>query len=1192
MKGRAVSIAIVVLVGFLSAGCVLFSEKDLDKRAGKAQIQSTQSANDGVQVVLQKGHSQMIHAILLRSDGRMVLTGSEDETARLWDVSSSRMIRDFVGFAIHGPHLLAFGPAGQVVIGDRQSVRVYEAASGREVRSFSVRETEGIALSPDGRVLATAGGTVATTIQLWDLTTGKELSEDPAGALAVPLIFSPDGRFLATQRRVAGMYGAVTVWDLSAGKAVKKIDHSGQIRAAALSPDGRLVALQSVERAVVVKDAETGRILQQFSLTLSSTGRTTGLRFSSDSRSLATADSENLIRLWDLQTGRETSAYRGTAVDFGTDGKILAVGDMEGVPLLRNLVTKTETKFSSGGTTGIVDLAVTADGSNALAAMEDGTVKVWDLTTGQLLRSLPGPAQSSIAVSRTDGLVATAGAGDGTVTIWEFMTGRKRLMVKAPKGDDEDVLDRTVVSLSSDGGLLAVGIRNQLCVFDVASGKELHRQSFGSFMDALEPIVSPFSYVQTLMQHGRENIRRQHWIRALSLSPDGQYLATSTDSGITLLAAKTGKAERNVAWAGFGGTTKAEDEEFRLVNSASSVHNLAFSGDGEALVGVGPNWKGRWDGLHPGIFKRIGEFMFTGQPMIAKGGDLKRELGYRGLALSLDGKLAAIGHGRLVKMWDADANRDIRNLVGHTANVTAVAMTADGRLVVSGGEDGILKIWDSATGREIASLVALGNEDYVTVTPDQYYRASNHRLRGVSFRVKGQLYPFEQFDLRLNRPDIVLNRLGRASNELVESYRSAYERRLKKMQLTETMLGTDFHLPELELVTTDVPVSVDISTLHLRVEATDSKYKLDRLNVFVNDVPIYGTAGLPLPNKQLQTVEHDLHIPLVSGRNKVQVSVLNEQGVESLKQTVYTSSTAQATRPEVFVVGIGVSEYKDKTYNLRYAAKDANDLLAAYKSIEQRPGSTSKVHVLSLTDEKATKAGIINAKRWLAQSKVNDLVVVFAAGHGMTDEKSDYYFGTYDINPQQPAAQGLPYDEFENLLDGIPALQKVLLLDTCFSGEIEKDQPMVVTQAETGASGTVKMRAFKAARGVSVVGGDQPTATAGGAAGAPRLSAEMLRFQQDWFADLRRGTGAAVISSSSGNEYSLEGEQWKNGVFTYSLLNGLKNHQADTNKDRVITVSELQAYVIEQVRKLTQGGQNPTVRHENLEYDFAVYEVK
>jgi uncharacterized caspase-like protein len=99
----------------------------------------------------------------------------------------------------------------------------------------------------------------------------------------------------------------------------------------------------------------------------------------------------------------------------------------------------------------------------------------------------------------------------------------------------------------------------------------------------------------------------------------------------------------------------------------------------------------------------------------------------------------------------------------------------------------------------------------------------------------------------------------------------------------------------------------------------------------------------------------------------------------------------------------------------------------------------------------------------------------------------------------------------------------------------------------------------------------------------------MVRFQQDWFADLRRGTGAAVISSSSGNEYSLEGEQWKNGVFTYSLLNGLKNMGADANKDQTVTVSELQTYVIEQVRKLTQGGQNPTVRRENLEHDFVVY---
>jgi uncharacterized caspase-like protein len=125
------------------------------------------------------------------------------------------------------------------------------------------------------------------------------------------------------------------------------------------------------------------------------------------------------------------------------------------------------------------------------------------------------------------------------------------------------------------------------------------------------------------------------------------------------------------------------------------------------------------------------------------------------------------------------------------------------------------------------------------------------------------------------------------------------------------------------------------------------------------------------------------------------------------------------------------------------------------------------------------------------------------------------------------------------------------------------------------------MRAFKAPRGIEVV--------ADAAAGSSASSDAMLRFQQELFADLRRGTGAVVISSASGNEYALEGEQWKNGVFTYALLSGLRDHKADANKDGTITVGELQAYVIDEVRRLTAGGQHPTARRENLDYDFAVY---
>ena len=160
------------------------------------------------------------------------------------------------------------------------------------------------------------------------------------------------------------------------------------------------------------------------------------------------------------------------------------------------------------------------------------------------------------------------------------------------------------------------------------------------------------------------------------------------------------------------------------------------------------------------------------------------------------------------------------------------------------------------------------------------------------------------------------------------------------------------------------------------------------------------------------------------------------------------------------------------------------------------------------------------------------------------------------------------------------------------SGEIDKDEQTIVAQADTGGDGTVKMRSFKTQRGVSVIADEASNAastTAMPAGTVAQNTADLLRFQQDWFADLRRGTGAVVISSASGNEYAFEGEQWHNGVFTYALLNGLKNRAADANKDNVVTVGELQAHVIEQVRTLTHGGQNPTVRRENLDYDFAVY---
>lgn len=1265
-------------------------EQMTQRMMGKAPKRETFVSSDGVQVVFQTGHAGGIRALALSPNGRYIASSGQDATVKIWDVVSGQEIRTLTGYGMLGADTLVFSPDSSRIITAEMGngVRVIEVATGRELWAVGSLAGGGAAVSADGGIaVAQDRGDAAAdsrltgrsqTLAVIDLATGRTIRALPDSETQSPVALSPDGKILLTLKidssmpvSIGSFFGfgepslptmqqEVLVWDLPAGKLRKRwpVRNMAEGAGGKISPDGRwLLREELTTRNLTLTDLDSGNVVRTIPTGLSAmSGMTNGLTFSPDGKLAALATSDGTTKLIDIPGGRIQATLPSTAVNFSRDGKQLVLAaESGGAPFLREIESGKDTRLAGGGS-GVADLALARQGRMLVAAMEGGSAKLWDLATGQIVRSFECPGGAGVrsaAVSGSSAMLAT-GCMDGSAWLWDLNSGRQVRNLTPPLPAGEWVF--TVVRFTPDGTQAVVAVRDRLVVWDVGEGRELSRiaippsrlsTSMESMMMNPEAGYDGLPDEYRSMMKGRvpeqpkidpaamEKMQEMsQWIRTIAVHPGGRLVAVGKQDDLSLWDLKTGtqvlqfretgrlqsrleerrRREREYRQAfedagslksmlpfGLGAPSRPSiaepgaivmDDPSELLETlseeSSGANSLAFSADGRMLLSDSGKGSVIWD-------VATGKKMARPKPSRGRGfdplgmvADLEIGMGSMGVAFSQDARSTARGHGEVIKVWDVATGQGRLELIGHTAAVKSVEFTPDGRSLISGGSDGAVRIWDLRTGKERVALIALGQEDFVAVTPDQYYRASKTRAKGVAFRVKRQLYPFEQFDLRFNRPDIVLARLGTASPELIKSYRLAYEKRLKKMGLTEQMLDVDFHLPVVRILANDVPVSVRRPELTLRVKATDSKYALDRFHVFVNDVPVHGTAGLPLPDRQAKDHEQDVRVPLVPGRNKIQISVLNQRGTESLRETVYTTSTEEAASPDIYVVGIGVSDYKDKAYNLRYAAKDASDVMAAYRAVEQRPGVKGKVHLLDLTNQRVTRAEIRKAKDWLKQSKINDLVVVFAAGHGMTDEKSDYYFGTYDIDPAHPAAQGLPYEDFENLLDGIPALQKVLLLDTCFSGEIEKDQAVFVAQAEAVGSGAVKMRAFKAARGVSVVG-DGSTAVPDSGATTPRLSNEMLRFQQDWFADLRRGTGAAVISSSSGNEYSLEGEQWKNGVFTYALLNGLKHYGADVNRDRTVTVGELQSYVIEQVRKLTQGGQNPTVRRENLEYDFVVY---
>lgn len=470
----------------------------------------------------------------------------------------------------------------------------------------------------------------------------------------------------------------------------------------------------------------------------------------------------------------------------------------------------------------------------------------------------------------------------------------------------------------------------------------------------------------------------------------------------------------------------------------------------------------------------------------------------------------------------------------------------------------------------IVSIFMTKDGEWIIWNEEGYFSASKKGAQYVGYYVNqgkdqtAKFYPFEQFDLKYNRPDIILEELGLGSEKIRNFYYKAYLKRLEKMGLTEAQLGTDIHLPQLDVLS--YKLSDDKKTIVLDIDAKDDKYKLDRLNVYINDVPIYGRNGIKIASQS--KFKQEVKLDLADGKNKIQVSVLNDKGVESLKENVFVLNSQSGVKPNLYLITIGTSKYKDARFNLKYASKDALDVIATFKSDPAYANVFSK----TLTDEQSTKKNIEDLKAFLQQSNRNDVVMVFIAGHGLLDENFDYYYATYDIDFNAPSGKGMLFTEIEELLDGIGALKKLLFMDTCHSGEVDKNEVEKDTK-------TIKKEENIEFRNVGV--------------GVRKKQGEGLEstseLVKELFADLRRGTGSTIISSAGGAEYAMESSTWKNGLFTYCLLHGISSGKADKNNDGKTMLSELQNFVQEEVAKMSNGKQKPTSRIENLSLDYPIW---
>ncbi len=500
-------------------------------------------------------------------------------------------------------------------------------------------------------------------------------------------------------------------------------------------------------------------------------------------------------------------------------------------------------------------------------------------------------------------------------------------------------------------------------------------------------------------------------------------------------------------------------------------------------------------------------------------------------------------------------------------------------LGMSSGNRTLLYDWDGEAFNLKATVLYNGEHFPSVLLPNQMYACPGGFSRDLAFVRGVDVFPFEQFDLQLNRPDIVLSQLN-APKEAIDVARRLREKRLARLGVKEEMLKPNFHIPEIQF-TAQVPTSTPTDQIELNVKARDSLYSLERFKVYLNNVPINGRDGESLVGQNLQSLERTVPVKLTDGRNKIQISVLNNAGAESLYATAEVYCTAKRQSPTLYVVSMGVSEYANKEWNLKYAAKDACDI--AERLQKRAPGSTGEVKTLLLTDKDVQKQSLSKIRGFLSQANVDDSVVMFAAGHGVLDEKYDYFFGSSDIDFKNPSEKGISFDSFDDLLAEIPCLKKAFLVDTCHAGELDADEKKALAAAQIGS-------------GALLAGGNKIAVRSVGTRGMNVKPIEGARGVGEWherlqgmFVDLRRGSGSTVLTSSAGAEYALESSEQKNGLFTYAVLEALDgNEGSDINKDGRIQMSELGEYVKKRVALLTNSKQSPNTRRVNIEGDFPI----
>ena len=799
---------------------------------------------------------------------------------------------------------------------------------------------------------------------------------------------------------------------------------------------------------------------------------------------------------------------------------------------------------------GIESLAVSSDGQYLLTGDNGGwtmmkggfgsgrsALRLWDLKQGRQLSKLNAYSTIiSVAMSPDSHYAVSGGFTPDPgpfrekpfppLQVWDIRSGTLHKTFARLKGFNGT--EFSSISYSEDGRYFLATDWTRVYIFD----------------------ASTWGLVRTLVPEGYSPPAMTPYKSFVAaFSPDGKYvLSGGPDAILRLWDVATGRELKRFLGhkAGFlhGGICSiafSKDGKFAITNAYN---------DGNVIL---------WD-IEKGVeVRRISDFEST----------LGMYFMDKSLSLSPDGKYVFVVGDTIRDMKTGEITTDLRHawkgikIAGR--NPVSGQYHPNGRYVLMTMDDAAVRIYDAKTGDEVAVLIGFEDGEWLTITPDGYYNSSEKGAQHLSVKVDDKSYSVDSFYDVFYRPDIVTAKLrGEDINGLititmkdaikspppvVEISPITTSPTSPKAKVCFNVKSTGGGIGEVRLFHNGKLIESDGYYKDM-AKTTSEKTQLIALNskaIYedMRSVQIKAKAEIsPVTTKSKGEVFNDCkEIEAISGENEISITAFNKDNtVQGYMQTAKFTSAIKQEESHLYILSIGIDQYKDSTINLKYAVKDSKDIEERIIKQAATLYKSQNIHYELLTDNNATKANITGKINELSKLiKPTDSFILFVAGHGVLLQ-NQYYMLTSEYDGKVNDNNLISSNEIVEISKKIKSLSQLFIFDTCHAGGVDY-----------------------------IVSGLYDA----------RMSV------------LAKKMGLHIYASANSKEAAMDGYQG-NGLFTYTLLDGLNNKkEADKNKDSKISLVELGEYTKQTTTEISKKiGHQQTPLIINFGKDNSVYSLR